>query len=106
MSELDKLKTKVFLGLKRKPIQIFTLEDIQAMEQKTNDEYENSENEMIIEQLIEKYNGIAIGDVEKKKIYLTFDLGYEAGYTEKILDVLKSNDVKACFFITVIKYLI
>ena len=51
-------------------------------------------------ELIEKYNGIAIGDVEKKKIYLTFDLGYEAGYTEKMLDVLKSNDVKACFFIT------
>ena len=51
MSELDKLKTKVFLGLKRKPVQIFTLEDIQTMEQKTNDEYENSENEMIIEDI-------------------------------------------------------
>ena len=49
MSELDKLKTKIFLGLKRKPVQIFSLEDIQAMEQKTNDEYENSETDMMLE---------------------------------------------------------
>ena len=49
MSELDKYKEKIFLGLKRKPVQIFTLEDLQAMEQKTNDEYENSDNEMFIE---------------------------------------------------------
>ena len=27
-------------------------------------------------------------------------LGYEAGYMEKILEVLKQNNVKACFFIT------
>lgn len=51
-------------------------------------------------ELIKKYNGIAMGNKDSKKIYLTFDLGYEAGYTEKILDVLKENDVKACFFIT------
>ena len=51
MSELEKYKEKLFLGLKRKPVQIFTLEELQAMEQKTNDEYENSENEMIIEDI-------------------------------------------------------
>ena len=49
MSELEKYKEKLFLGLKRKPVQIFTLEELQAMEQKTNDEYENSDNEMFIE---------------------------------------------------------
>ena len=48
MSE-DKFKNIFFLGLKRKPVQIFTLEDIQAMEQKTNDDYENSDAEMLIE---------------------------------------------------------
>lgn len=32
-------------------------------------------------------------------IYLTFDAGYEAGYTEQILDVLKKHDVKAAFFV-------
>ncbi len=41
-----------------------------------------------------------MGNSEEKYIYLTFDLGYEGGYTEKILDVLKENNVKACFFIT------
>ncbi len=50
--------------------------------------------------LLEKYNGKYIGDIEKKTIYLTFDEGYENGYTPKILDVLSANNVKAAFFIT------
>ena len=41
-----------------------------------------------------------MGGKDFKKVYLTFDNGYEAGYTEKILEVLKQNNVKACFFIT------
>ena len=51
-------------------------------------------------ELIEKYNGMAMGNKNSKSIYLTFDLGYEAGYTAKILDVLKENNVPAAFFIT------
>ena len=51
-------------------------------------------------ELINKYEGISIGNSESKSIYLTFDQGYEAGYTEKILDVLKENNVSATFFIT------
>lgn len=51
-------------------------------------------------ELIEKYNGISIGGKDSKNVYLTFDAGYEAGYTEKILEVLKQNDVKATFFLT------
>lgn len=50
--------------------------------------------------LMNEYNGIAIGNKDKKYVYLTFDGGYEAGYTEKILDVLKENEVNATFFIT------
>jgi peptidoglycan-N-acetylmuramic acid deacetylase len=50
--------------------------------------------------LIEKYGGIAIGNNEDKNIYLTFDNGYEAGYTPQILDILKNCDVKATFFLT------
>lgn len=50
--------------------------------------------------LIEKYNGMAMGNKEIKNIYLTFDLGYEAGYTESILNTLKENNVPATFFIT------
>ena len=37
---------------------------------------------------------------EQKVLYLTFDCGYENGYTSKILDVLKEKDVKAAFFCT------
>lgn len=51
-------------------------------------------------ELIEKYNGMAMGDKEKKYIYLTFDAGYEAGYTENILNVLKEKNVVGTFFIT------
>ena len=36
---------------------------------------------------------------EKKPIYLTFDSGYENGYTEKILDILKEKKVPAAFFL-------
>ena len=50
--------------------------------------------------VIEKYNGIAIGNKEKKYVYLTFDSGYEAGYTESILNTLEKNNVTAAFFIT------
>ena len=49
-------------------------------------------------EILDKYNGIYMGNKEKKYVYLTFDMGYEAGYTEKILEVLKQNDVKATFF--------
>jgi len=50
--------------------------------------------------LLQEYNGIAMGNSEDKSVYLTFDNGYEAGYTAKILDTLKQNNVKASFFIT------
>ncbi|MBE7039955.1 MAG: delta-lactam-biosynthetic de-N-acetylase [Ruminococcaceae bacterium] len=49
--------------------------------------------------LIKKYNAYYI-DEGSKNIYLTFDEGYENGYTSKILDVLKDNNVPAAFFIT------
>jgi peptidoglycan-N-acetylmuramic acid deacetylase len=52
------------------------------------------------ENLIRKYNGISMGNKDSNYVYLTFDCGYEAGYTEKILDILKENNVKAVFFIT------
>ena len=34
------------------------------------------------------------------RIIITFDQGYENGYTEKILDTLKEKNVKAIFFLT------
>ena len=50
--------------------------------------------------ILKKYGALYIADTEKNEIYLTFDEGYENGYTSKILDVLRENNVKAIFFIT------
>ena len=50
--------------------------------------------------LLEENNGICLGNKDEKTIYLTFDEGYEAGFTSKILEILKENKVKATFFIT------
>ena len=47
-----------------------------------------------------KYNAYYIAPDAGNKIYLTFDEGYENGYTEAILDTLKQENVKAIFFIT------
>lgn len=47
-----------------------------------------------------EYHGLFVGDAEHKRIWLTFDEGYENGYTEKILDVLKEKNVRAVFFVT------
>ncbi|MGN1319081.1 MAG: polysaccharide deacetylase family protein [Lachnospirales bacterium] len=47
-----------------------------------------------------KYGAFYVGDTSEKKIYLTFDEGYEYGFTPTILDVLKSKGVKAAFFCT------
>ncbi len=45
------------------------------------------------------YNAYYVGDTSQKIIYLTFDAGYENGFTETILDTLKKNDVPATFFL-------
>ncbi len=44
------------------------------------------------------YNAKAITE-DEGKIYLTFDQGYENGYTSQILDTLKEKNVKATFFV-------
>ncbi len=41
-----------------------------------------------------------IGNEKDKVIYLTFDEGYENGYTADILDTLKEKNVKATFYVT------
>ena len=48
---------------------------------------------------VKNYDVVTAGDSKSKKIYLTFDAGYENGNVEKTLDILKSNDVKGTFFI-------
>ena len=46
-----------------------------------------------------KLDAAYLGDPEEKKLYLTFDAGYENGTTAKILDTLKAHDVKTAFFL-------
>ena len=48
---------------------------------------------------LEKYQTYFLGDTSKKRIYLTFDAGYENGNTEPILEALKKHNAKATFFV-------
>lgn len=50
-------------------------------------------------QYLAKYDAYYAEETDEKVIYLTFDAGYENGYTAKILDVLKKHDVKVAFFL-------
>lgn len=50
-------------------------------------------------QYLKKFNAYYAQETEEKVLYLTFDAGYENGYTEKILDTLKKHKVPAAFFL-------
>ena len=65
---------------------------------KTNGEPSGEPQDIV--NLIDRYDGYYLGDTSRKVIYLTFDEGYENGYTARILDVLLANGVKAAFFVT------
>lgn len=49
---------------------------------------------------LENYGGFYIDHTRPHAIYLTFDEGYENGYTPQIMDVLTKYDVPATFFVT------
>lgn len=49
---------------------------------------------------LEENGGIYLDHSGEKNLYLTFDEGYENGYTAKILDILAQKQVKAAFFVT------
>lgn len=67
---------------------------------KRNDNHEQPDLGSENRKVLEENSGIALGNSESKAIYLTFDEGYEAGYTGQILEILKENNVKATFFLT------
>ena len=46
-----------------------------------------------------KYHAYYAEDTNEKKIYLTFDAGYENGNTPRILDALKKHQAPATFFV-------
>lgn len=53
--------------------------------------------------LLDEYNGLFVSNKnaaeKEKKVYFTFDLGYEAGHTAKVLDILKEHSIKGVFFL-------
>lgn len=52
------------------------------------------------EDVLNSYGAYYVDKSGHKNIYLTFDNGYEEGYTPLILDVLKKEKVPATFFVT------
>lgn len=67
--------------------------------------YKKSTNQEIpgigkYKQILDKYGAYYVDDSGDKVVYLTFDNGYEQGYTAKILDTLKKENVPATFFVT------
>lgn len=52
------------------------------------------------QELFQKYDTYYMDPREEKVLYLTFDEGYENGFTAPILDTLKKCEVPAAFFIT------
>ncbi|MCL2084457.1 MAG: delta-lactam-biosynthetic de-N-acetylase [Oscillospiraceae bacterium] len=50
-------------------------------------------------ELLARHNAVYMGDASKKRLYLTFDAGYESGHTPSILDTLKRHEVPAAFFV-------
>lgn len=65
---------------------------------KRNDSHEQSGCQEDFD--ITEYNAYYVVPVNRKVIYLTFDCGYENGFTNDILDTLKKEDVTAAFFVT------
>lgn len=65
---------------------------------KRNDNHEKSGCQEDFD--IMQYQAYYTVPVSEKKIYITFDCGYENGYTADILDTLKEEQVPAAFFVT------
>jgi peptidoglycan-N-acetylmuramic acid deacetylase len=57
-------------------------------------------NEEGFKPIVDKHGAIFLGDTTRKELFLTFDNGYENGYTASILDTLKQKKVPAIFFVT------
>lgn len=66
---------------------------------KRNDRKEQPEAQKEVE--LSQYDAWYVApEKEEKVIYLTFDCGYENGYTGQMLDVLKKHQAQVVFFVT------
>ena len=76
-----------------------TVQGIERWWLKRNENHQTPEVSDYID--LSKYDAYYVNPkCKKKKIFLTFDCGYENGFTPKILDVLKRQKVVAAFFVT------
>ncbi len=66
---------------------------------KDRDTYNRPNSCLTYQKQYEDLSAIFIGENENV-VYLTFDQGYENGYTNAILDTLKEKNVPAVFFVT------
>ncbi|UED77233.1 delta-lactam-biosynthetic de-N-acetylase [Brevibacillus sp. DP1.3A] len=57
-------------------------------------------NEEGFKGIVDRHGAVFLGDTTKKELFLTFDNGYENGFTPKILDTLVTKKVPAIFFVT------
>ncbi len=52
------------------------------------------------EEILKGYHAYYAEITDEKNLYLTFDNGYEQGYTPEVLRILKKHQVPATFFVT------
>lgn len=62
-------------------------------------DHQQPNDPLLLNKMYEKHDAKWLLD-ESKRICLTFDEGYENGFTPAILDTLKEKNVKAVFFVT------
>lgn len=104
---------KTYTGLEPLPLHDFVLEDLYNSKGLSNITIDHSygvaKNETPHEISINNqlffdnngYDAVCYDNVTQEKVlYLTFDCGYENGYTSMILDILRDKNVKAAFFCT------
>ena len=65
---------------------------------KTDGNKEPKEN--YSKKILDKYNGLSYKDSNSRELFLTFDVGYESGHTEEILNIVNECKIKVAFFIT------
>ena len=76
-----------------------TVQGIERWWLKRNENHQTPEVSDYID--LSKYDAYYVNPkCKKKKIFLTFDCGYENGFTPKILDVLRKQKIMADFFVT------
>ncbi|MFZ3171224.1 MAG: polysaccharide deacetylase family protein [Carboxydocellales bacterium] len=81
-----------------KPVALSTLKEGWGF--RKNGEHQIPEITTHQKSLVDKYGVYFVADTTSKGVVLTFDLGYEKGYTKQILDILHQHKSKAIFFVT------